>query len=211
MFQVRLVPEESSFPKVSEVRLSLSKVSAIINTRTYRISTILIATFYLVIYSLITGILVISLNDAGVSLLIVENWPSLIFRTRTPFNWEPIGILSLGGVQIFLALPNMIFGLIVGILVGANISVSIYTYRARNVCKIDPTKSVAVAIPALLTGVACCGPTFLLSLGIASASVTIAFVSVLPFLFPIALAGLALSLIWSGWKLSQTTTASQNV
>jgi hypothetical protein len=168
----------------------------------------LIAAFYLVIYSLITGILVISLNDAGFSLLIVENWPSLIFRTRAPFNWEPIGLLSLGGVQIFLALPNIIFGLIVGLLVGANMSVSIYTYRARNVCKIDPSRSVAVAIPALLTGVACCGPTFLLSLGIASASLSAAFVSVLPFLFPIALVGLALSLIWSGWKLSQTTTVS---
>ena len=46
------------------------------------------------------------------------------------------------------------------------------------------------------------------TLGIASASVTVAFVSVLPFLFPIASVGLALRLIWSGWKLSQTTTVS---
>jgi hypothetical protein len=171
----------------------------------------LIAALYLLLYSFITGILVIPSYDAGYSFLIAENWQSLIFRTRAPFNWEPIALLSLGGLQIYFAIPNLIFGLIVGLLVGANISVSIYTYRARNVCKIDPTRSVAVAIPALLTGVACCGPTFLLSLGIASASLTVAFVSVLPFLFPVALVGLVVSLIWSGWKLSQTATVFLDV
>lgn len=164
---------------------------------------VLIALAYLGIYSLITGILTLSLDDWSFSIVILDNWPDLIFRVRTPFNWEPIGLLTLGPVNVFLALPNMIFGLVVGILVGANFSVSTYTYRARTICNLNPASSVISAVPALLTGVACCGPTLLISLGIASATVTIAFVSILPFLFPLALFGLVLSLTWSGWKLSQ--------
>jgi hypothetical protein len=167
---------------------------------------VLIAVVYLIVYSLITGLITLNLNEWGLSIMILDNWPNLIFRVRTPFNWEPIGVLSLGPVNVFLAIPNMIFGLVIGVLVGVNISISTYTYRARTVCNLNPASSVISAVPALLTGVACCGPTLLISLGIASATVTIAFVSILPFLFPLALIGLVLSLTWSGWKLSQPGT-----
>lgn len=189
--------------KLNQVGTWISKISSILGIRSYRILVVLIAIVYLGVYSVITGILVLTSGDWGFSLLILDNWPDLIFRVRTPFNWEPIGLLTLGPVSVFVAVPNMIFGLIIGIFVGANISVSIYTYRARTVCNLNPASSVISAVPALLTGVACCGPTLLISLGIASATVTIAFVSILPFLFPLALLGLVMSLTWSGWKLSQ--------
>ncbi|MHA1909546.1 MAG: hypothetical protein ACW98Y_19765, partial [Candidatus Thorarchaeota archaeon] len=72
----------------------------------------------------------------------------------------------------------------------------------RTLCRIDPSRSILSAVPALLTGFACCGPTLLLSLGIASASITIAFVTILPLFLPVALIGLVVSLLWSGWKLN---------
>lgn len=196
----------SEEPKLNQFGMWISRISSILKMRSYRIMAVLIALVYLIVYSLITGLIAVNLSEWGFSLLILENWPDLIFRVRTPFNWEPIGLLSLGPVNVFLAIPNMIFGLIIGVLVGANISISTYTYKARTVCNLNPASSVISAIPALLTGVACCGPTLLISLGIASATVTIAFVSILPFLFPLALIGLVLSLTWSGWKLSQPGT-----
>ncbi|MHA1964570.1 MAG: hypothetical protein ACXACG_14390 [Candidatus Thorarchaeota archaeon] len=197
------MPEES---KLSKIGKWMSKISSIMKLRSYRIMTVLIALIYLGLYSIITGLLVLNVDNWGFSIMILDNWPNLIFRVRTPFNWEPIGLLTLGPVNVFLAVPNIIFGLFIGILVGANLSISTYTYRARTVCNLNPASSVLSAVPALLTGVACCGPTLLISLGIASATVTIAFVSILPFLFPLALIGLLLSLTWSGRKLSQPGT-----
>jgi hypothetical protein len=164
---------------------------------------------YLVFYLIATGVLVFTANPLPAGIQISSQWPELLFRQRTPFNWEPIGLVSLGFVQIFLALPNIAFGVLIAVLVGVNIAVSAYTYSVRNVCRINPSSSVLAAAPALLTGVACCGPTLLISLGLASATVTVAFVSILPFLLPLALVGLVASLLWSGRKLNQAYTPTE--
>jgi hypothetical protein len=152
---------------------------------------------------LITGVLKINSTNPDISVLILDHWPSLIFRQRAPFNWEPIGILSLGFFQVFLAIPNIIVGAVLSMLVGLNIAVSAYTYSNRGRCNISPTKSIIAATPALLTGVACCGPSLLISLGLASATLSVAFVALLPFIMPLALFGLLGSLFWSGYKLNQ--------
>ncbi|MHA1576368.1 MAG: hypothetical protein ACTSU3_03315, partial [Candidatus Thorarchaeota archaeon] len=180
---------------ITQIRIAMS------SKRSKAISTA-VSILYLVFYLAITGILTLNFETGSFSFFVSENWMSLILRERAPFNWEPIGILSLGILDIYLAVPNIIFGLIVGTFVGINIAISAHTYKTRNLCKINPSSSILTAIPALLTGVACCGPTFLLSIGIASATLTIAFVSILPLLFPIAIIGLILSLFWSGWRLS---------
>ena len=193
--------EEKSIP--SKFQEWMRTIGSVLRMRTYRLLTVVIAVAYLVLYSIITQLIMVNPISTGFGVVISDNWVNLIFRVRAPFNWEPIGLISLGNVQIFLAIPNLIFGLFIGLLVGANLSVSTYTYQARTVCNLRPTSSLASAIPALLTGVACCGPTFLLSLGIASASVTIAFLTILPFLFPLAIFGLVASLTWSGRKISQ--------
>jgi hypothetical protein len=164
---------------------------------------------YLLFYLIATGVLVFSTNPSPAGIQISSQWQDLLFRQRTPFNWEPIGLISLGVVQIFLALPNIAFGVLIAVLVGVNIAVSAYTYSVRNVCRINPSSSVLAAAPALLTGVACCGPTLLISLGLASATVTVAFVSILPFLLPLALVGLVASLFWSGRKLNQAYTPEE--
>ncbi|MHA1949571.1 MAG: hypothetical protein ACXAAO_03455 [Candidatus Thorarchaeota archaeon] len=188
---------------LNKIQSWMRMIGSVLRIRTYRLLTFSIAIGYLVLYSIITQLFVVNPVDSGFGIVILDNWVNLIFRSRAPFNWEPIGFIALGNVQIFLAVPNLIFGLFIGLLVGANLSISTYTYRARTVCNLRPTSSVVSAIPALLTGVACCGPTFLLSLGIASASVTIAFLTILPFLFPMAIIGLIASLTWSGRKISQ--------
>jgi hypothetical protein len=164
---------------------------------------------YLIFYLVATSVLVFTANPLPAGIQISSQWPELLFRERTPFNWEPIGLISLGFVQIFLALPNIAFGVLIAVLVGVNIAVSAYTYSVRNVCRINPSTSVLAAAPALLTGVACCGPTLLISLGLASATVTVAFVSILPFLLPLALLGLVASLLWSGRKLNQAYTPTE--
>ncbi len=187
------------------LRESVSQIRQVMSSRRSKVTAIIISLVYLMLYFAITGLYSFYPNGAGFSIHILENWPALIFRERAPYNWEPIGILTIGGLDIFLSIPNLILGLIIGILVGVNIAVSIYTYTHRTLCRIDPSRSVLSAVPALLTGFACCGPTLLLSLGIASASITIAFVTILPLFLPVALIGLVGSLLWSGWKLSPSS------
>ncbi|MHA1959488.1 MAG: hypothetical protein ACW99U_04625 [Candidatus Thorarchaeota archaeon] len=188
---------------MSKIRTYLGQISRVVTDRRSKWIAIVSGLAYLGFYFIITGFVAVFNTAAPFEFFINENWPALIFRERAPFNWEPIGFISLGYVQFFLAIPNIIFGGIVAALVGLNLSASAYTYLNRTTCRVDPSKSVLAAVPALLTGVACCGPSLLLSLGIASASVTVAFVSILPFMFPLALIGLVGSLLWTGKKLSE--------
>ena len=181
----------------------LKGVFDVISLRRSKVIILVVGTAYLLLYLLATGVLVVSSTPHPFDVQISEQWPALIFRQRTPFNWEPIGLLSLGWIQVFLAVPNIVFGLAIAALVGVNIAVSAYTYTARKVCRINPSSSILAAAPAFLTGIACCGPTLLLSLGIASTAVTVAFVAVLPVLLPLALIGLLGSMLWSGRKLTE--------
>ena len=198
-----MTQEESTSSIGVTVRQSLHEVRQALTSRRSRAILSIVAISYFLFYLVVTGIITFS-SQGTFNLFISDSWPSLILRERTPFNWEPIGFLSIGFITFFLAIPNIVFGILTAVLVGANISVSAYTYSARKTCKINPSQSVLAAVPALLTGVACCGPTFLLSLGIASATVTVAFVSVLPFLFPIALIGLVGALFWAGWRINKS-------
>ncbi|MHA1909283.1 MAG: hypothetical protein ACW98Y_18445 [Candidatus Thorarchaeota archaeon] len=200
--------EESKNNIEMTVRGSLQEVRNALASRRSKAILSIVAIAYLLFYLVVTSIITFS-SQSNFNLFVSDSWPSLIFRERTPFNWEPIGFLSLGVITIFLAIPNIVFGIITAALVGANISVSAYTYTARKMCRINPSQSVLSAVPALLTGVACCGPTFLLSLGIASATVTVAFVSILPFLFPLALAGLVGALFWAGWRINKSYTSGE--
>lgn len=185
------------------------EIKSVFKNRRSKLVALGIGIGYLIFYLVATGVLVFTANPLPTGVQISSQWPELIFRQRTPFNWEPIGLVSLGFVQLFLALPNIAFGVLIAFLVGVNIAVSAYTYSVRNVCRINPSSSVLAAAPALLTGVACCGPTLLISLGLASATVTVAFVSILPLLLPLALAGLVASLLWSGRKLNQAHTPTE--
>ena len=184
---------------------SFIQIRLAVSSKRSKVIATAVSFLYLSFYLAITGIITINFETGTLNLFISEDWMSLILRERAPFNWEPIGILSIGILDIYLAIPNIIFGLIVGVLVGINIAISAYTYRTRDLCKINPSSSVLTAVPALLTGVACCGPTFLLSLGVASATLSIAFISILPLLFPIAIIGLIASLFWSGRRLSKAS------
>jgi len=188
-----------------KLKESIVQIRLAMSSKRSRLIATAVSFLYLVFYLAITGILTINFETSSFDLFVSENWMILILRERAPFNWEPIGLLSIGILDIYLAIPNIIFGSIVGIFVGINIAISAYTYKTRNMCKINPSSSVLTAVPALLTGVACCGPTFLLSLGVASATLSIAFVSILPLLFPAAIIGLILSLFWSGWRLSKAS------
>ena len=198
-----MAQSESKPMGLDTVKSSLHEVRVALSTKRSKIILLVTAVAYFVFYLTVTGILFLG-ESGSFQVFISESWLSLIVRERTPFNWEPIGFISLGAITIFLAIPNILFGTITAGLVGANISVSAYTYTSRKLCRINPSQSVLSAVPALLTGVACCGPTLLLSLGIASATLTVAFVSFLPFLFPLALFGLITSLLWAGWRINKS-------
>ncbi|MFQ5831098.1 MAG: hypothetical protein ACE5H4_00140 [Candidatus Thorarchaeota archaeon] len=203
--------EERPKRKKHRILQYLREVGRVFVIRRSKLIALGVGLAYLLFYLLATGVFVISSTPLPLEIQISNQWPALIFRERAPFNWEPIGSLSIGFLQVFLSIPNILFGLVIAVLVGINIAVSAYTYSARKVCRINPSASILAAAPALLTGFACCGPTLLISLGLASATISVAFVAIVPFLFPLALGGLVVSFLWSGRKLSQPVVDSEQV
>lgn len=128
---------------------------------------------------------------------IVDDWTGKIFRERVPFVWEPIATMYVLSFAFFVSIPNLILGILLSTLVGLNFSVSFFSYSLPKICRINPSKTLSITLPSLLTGFACCAPTFIIALGSATAGLTTLFISVRPIFMPISFLILTFSLIWS--------------
>lgn len=119
-----------------------------------------------------------------------------LWRERAPFNFEPIAVFQpVEGVALFLAVPNLLLAAGLGLLLGLNMAALVYAYGRTRACGITHTVGgLAVSVPALLTGFACCSPTFLLLLG---AAFSTSFVFLVGWFLPGALAALVAVLAWN--------------
>lgn len=132
------------------------------------------------------------------SFLVVPNWGTKLFLQKVAFLWEPIASLTIGPIQFLIAIPNLLIGILLSILVMLNVLVALYTYRLPKVCDIKHKYSgIFGTILAILTGSACCAPTFLLVLGpLAAAGLTVSFITIRPFLIPASVLLMIASLFW---------------
>lgn len=128
------------------------------------------------------------------SLQIVPGWQDLLFRQRGPFLFEPIGALHLGPLAVFLSIPNFAIGLVLGVLVAANIAVSYYGFRTLGMRGARGMHALVGTIPALISGAACCVPTLILVIGL---QLTATLATVWSLLVPISAVLLVVSLWWS--------------
>lgn len=144
------------------------------------------------------GLNQLTVRESGFSLHIVEDPWSLLFREMGPFVYEPVAMVSLGILTLFISPVNLAIGGFLGILVGTNFAVSLVAWRGPSACRIGPGAGALAGAPALLSGVICCGPTILLILGIqASAGILAAF----QWFLPLAVILLALTLLWVGTQV----------
>jgi hypothetical protein len=129
---------------------------------------------------------------------LLSNWTELIFRQRSPFLFESIGVIYLGPIKLFLSIGNFLIALILGVLVGANISVSYFSFRSLSLRGTKGFVSLIGTIPAIIGGAACCVPTLILVIGL---QLTATLAAIWSYFVPLS-AFLLLVSIW--WSLRRT-------
>lgn len=158
---------------------------------------------YLVIYLAATQHLIfvsrVGQAESFFMFKISPNWSELIFRQRAPFLFEPIGVIYLGyNLKLFLSIPNILIGTLLGTLVAANITTSYYSFKILGLKGVRGVGTLLGTIPAIVSGAACCVPTLILVIGL---QLTATLATVWSFFVPASFGLLFISLIWSLKKI----------
>jgi hypothetical protein len=163
-----------------------------------------VAAVYFVFYLWSLQNLIILPATLSWSIDILDNWTELLFRSRVAFLWEPIGAIYFGGGLTFMIAPlNIVLGGFLSVLVFLNILVAVYSFGLAKVCNVKPGAHGLVGIlPGLLTGFACCAPTFVIALGAVASSFTVFFIAIRSFLIPVSV----LLMIWGYWFVLKKIT-----
>jgi hypothetical protein len=170
-------------------------LASILARRRFLLTALVSLAAYIVLYLAAMEYLVFAPGETrGLALDILPDWRSLAFRQRAPFLFEPVGVLHLAPLMVFLSLPNLAIALGLGTLVGANIAVSYYGFRALGMHGLRGVHALLGTIPALVSGAACCVPTLILVIGL---QLTATVVTVWSWLVPLSAVLLVASLWWS--------------
>lgn len=193
---LRFIRKQKSMNKVTFA----SKINSIRKHRRPLTAGAAVGLFYLLIYLISIEHLFWSRQPA--TMMIVSEPFQRTLVMRAPFLWEPVMMMTLFGITLFVSPLNLILGGVLGLLVGANIMVAVYSYQYRHICRIDSGVGLAGILPGVLSGFACCAPTFIIALAPALSSFTVFFLQVQPFLIPFSLFVMVLGLFWSVSRLS---------
>lgn len=176
----------------------VGRLSSILAQRRYLITAAFVFVAFLSVYLASTQFLIWAPRAAGSDQVLVveiaDHWRSLLARQRAPFLFEPIGTISLGRLTLFVSLPNLILGSLLGALVASNLAVSYYRFRSLSLRGAQGISTLLGTLPALLSGAVCCVPTLILVVGL---QLTATFIAVWSFFVPVSFVLLVVSLWWS--------------
>ena len=146
---------------------------------------------YLLLYLVAIGRLVP--GDGEVGLLVVEDL-SLALRRTGSFSFESIARIDLAAVSLLFSPLDTLLGVGLAALVGLNLALFYLAWTQPTACGVDSATGALAAIPALLSGTACCGPVILLLFGVqASGLLLTAFDVLLPMAVLLLLGSLVLA------------------
>lgn len=190
---------------LTALRATPRRVRSALGIRRFRWAGILAAVVALVLYLLAIGDIAPGGRPgaAGASWIeVAPDWTERLFHARAPYLFEPVlAVHPLPQLTILLSPVNLVLGGLLAALVGLNLTVAAYAAAQATSCRTGYGRLLA-ALPALLTGVACCVPTFLVVLGSSTAAVLLPIVLPLRLLFyPLSLVLLAATMIWGTRRL----------
>ncbi|MBA3310280.1 MAG: hypothetical protein H0U28_09515 [Nocardioidaceae bacterium] len=189
-------------------------IAAALGTRRRRLVATVIALAYLLVYLWAIRHLIVTSGRAAAfvdipSVRVVPDWPSRVFDQAATFNYEPVvAIYPIERVQLLLSPVNTAMGLLLGALVSVNILLADVAQRAGRSCRRGTAGGVLGSLPGLLTGFACCVPTFALVLGTQATALLIGLRS---WLFPAAAAVVLVTLWWSAGRTARVLPAGPPV
>ncbi|WP_435335097.1 hypothetical protein [Haloarchaeobius sp. TZWWS8] len=164
---------------------------------------------YLAGYLLAVGDLAVR-SGFGTGYVVVSDPFSRMFEPTGTFSWEPVALVDAEVVRLLVSPLNIAVALTLALLVGLNIGVTYLAWRHPAACGIQRSTgtgsgaSLLAAVPALLSGSACCGPVVLIALGISASG---ALLTVFAWLLPAGVTLLLASLVYSGGKLDPVGAA----
>lgn len=153
---------------------------------------------YLVVYLVATGNLAFR-SGLGWNVVVANDPVGKLFARTGPVSFEPIVLLDLSVARLLVAPGDVLIGTLLAALVGANLALTYLAVVQPKACGIDTGTGVLAAVPALLSGTACCGPVILLSVGITASG---ALISLFAWLVPIGVVSLLASLAYVASKIA---------
>jgi len=180
----------------------ISLLFSILSKRRYWLTAIVIFFLYIIVYLAATQFLIFTQRMEGAdgffAIKIAENWREIMFRQRAPFLFESIGAIYLGGIKLFISVPNMLLAGALGALVGLNIAVSYHSFRALSLRGPQGFMQLIGTVPAILSGAVCCVPTLILVIGL---QLTATLATAWSFFVPLSFLLLAMALWWSLYRI----------
>lgn len=136
------------------------------------------AVSYFLLYAYTSGALSRS-RRRSVFLQVVDAPLTQLFERTGVYTFEPIArIGGLGFSYLFSPIDASIAALL-AILVGSNLAVSYLVLVQPRACGLTPGSGLVAAVPALLSGAACCGPIIFVILGIQATGILLTGFNVL--------------------------------
>jgi hypothetical protein len=170
----------------------------------------LLAAAYLAVYLVAVGDLSFRFGLSVEVVTVVADPLSRMLERTGRFAWEPVALVDLGVARWLVSPLNVAVGGVLALLVGANVGLTYLAWRYPQACGVERSRgtgsSALAAIPALLSGTACCGPTVLIAVGV-SASGTL--LTVFEWLLPLGVLLLLASLVYTGGGLQSGTDRAE--
>ncbi len=132
------------------------------------------------------------------SVQVVPAWTERVFEPIAAFYYEPVvAVYPVNHVTLLVSPVNLAMGLLLAALVALNVTVAFQVMRTAVACRRRSLTGLLGALPGFLTGFACCVPTVALVVG---AQFTLALIALRSWFFPLAVAALALALVWNAQR-----------
>lgn len=159
---------------------------------------------YLAAYSYATGALVTT-TRTGFDLQVAADPLGRVFQQTGFLAYEPIArVQGLRFSYLFSPVEFTIAVVLAG-LVGVNLAVSYLAVVQPRTCGLAPSTGVFAAVPALLSGAACCGPLLFVVLGIQATGILFTGVQAL---LPLSVVLLMGSLLYVGGRIDPAALES---
>jgi hypothetical protein len=129
---------------------------------------------------------------------VAPGWTGRVLQARAPYQFEPIAAVHPPGpVSILVSPLDVGLGAVLAALVGLNVAVTAHAVATAS-CRRTGYGRLLAALPALLTGFACCVPAVLIGVGTSTAALLLPVLLPLQAVFyPLSLLVLAGSVVWT--------------
>lgn len=180
-------------------------VSAALSRHDGRLVFAAVTAAYLSAYLFAVGYLAV--GDVGVGIVVVDAPLSRLFERVGTLSFEPVAKLDLWAVTLLFSPLDTLIGLGLATLVGLNLAVTYLAWRQPAACGLGTSSAgLLAAVPALLSGAACCGPVLLIVLGVQASGVLL---TAFDALVPAAAVLLVGSLLLVGRSVTPVATAPE--